>query len=129
LKTVFDWPHGGPPAGSVSCSALEVPNAGLQRHYFGSIQSPNSGSCATLECPVGDDLETVRRGKKKEEQPLESPFVRAMEVRKMLGSRSLVERCERAGWFEPVKRGQRMTLYLRKDIEAAAFRIQCGELS
>jgi hypothetical protein len=70
----------------------------------------------------------IRRGKKKGEQPLESPFIRAMDARKMLGSRSLVERCERAGWFEPVKRGKRMTLYLRKDIEAAVARIGWGEM-
>jgi hypothetical protein len=68
----------------------------------------------------------IRRAKKKEE-PFESLFIRAMQARKMLGGRSLVERCERAGWLSPVKRGKRMTLYLRKDIEAAAFRIQCGE--
>jgi hypothetical protein len=70
----------------------------------------------------------IRRAKKKEEQPLESPFVRAMEARKILGSRSLVERCEQAGWFEPVKRGKRMTLFRRADIEAAIQRIKWGEL-
>lgn len=70
----------------------------------------------------------IRRGKKKEEQPLESPFVRAMEARKMLGSRSIVERCEAAGWFAPVKRGKRMTLFKRQDILAAVKRIEWGEL-
>ena len=57
-----------------------------------------------------------------------SPFVRSKEARVMLGGRGVVDRCERAGWFVPVQRSKRMTLYRRIDIEAAAQRIAWGEL-
>jgi hypothetical protein len=59
---------------------------------------------------------------------VQSPFIRAKEAKAMLGGRSLLERCERTGWFAPVKRGKRMTLFRRKDIEAAIARIGWGEM-
>jgi hypothetical protein len=69
----------------------------------------------------------VKRPKLKEPN-FEDPFIRAMEVRKMLGGESIVRRCEREMWFAPVVRRKRMTLYKRSDIEAALVRIQAGEL-
>jgi hypothetical protein len=78
--------------------------------------------------PVKISAETVENPGDKKEHDIKSPFVRAMEARKFLGRRSAVERCERAGWFEPVKRGKRMTLYNRKDIGAAVYRIQWSEM-
>jgi hypothetical protein len=46
----------------------------------------------------------------------------------MLGGRSILERCERAGWFTPIRRGKRLTLFKRDDIEAAQLRVSWGEL-
>jgi hypothetical protein len=37
---------------------------------------------------------------------VQSPFVRCKEARIMLGGRSILERCERAGWLRPVRRVQ-----------------------
>jgi len=37
-------------------------------------------------------------------KPVQSPFVRCKEARVMLGGRSILERCERAGWLRPVRR-------------------------
>ena len=56
-------------------------------------------------------------------KPVQSPFVRCKDARVMLGGRSILERCERAGWFTPVRRGKRLTLFKRDDIEAAQLRI------
>jgi hypothetical protein len=61
-------------------------------------------------------------------RPVQSPFVRCKDARIMLGGRSILERCERAGWFTPVRRGKRLTLFKRDDIEAAQLRISWGEL-
>jgi len=60
--------------------------------------------------------------------PVQSPFVRCKDARVMLGGRSILERCERAGWFTPVRQGKRLTLFKRDDIEAAQFRVSWGEL-
>jgi hypothetical protein len=51
-----------------------------------------------------------------------------MEARKLIGGRSLLERAERAGWIKPVRRGKRMTLFKRQDVEACVARIGWGEL-
>ena len=61
-------------------------------------------------------------------KPVQSPFVRCKDARVMLGGRSVLERCERAGWFTPVRRGKRLTLFKRDDIEAAQLRVSWGEL-
>jgi hypothetical protein len=61
-------------------------------------------------------------------KPVQSPFVRCKDARVMLGGRSILERCERAGWLTPVRRGKRLTLFKRDDIEAAQLRISWGEL-
>lgn len=58
----------------------------------------------------------------------ESPFVRCKEARAMMGGRGILERCERAGWFAPVRRGKRLTLFKLADIQAAQLRISWGEL-
>jgi hypothetical protein len=61
-------------------------------------------------------------------KPVESPFVRCKEARVMLGGRCILEWCERAGWLRPVRRGKRLTLFKRVDIEAAQLRVSWGEL-
>jgi len=61
-------------------------------------------------------------------KPVQSPFVRCKDARVMLGGRSVLERCERAGWFTPIRRGKRLTLFKRDDIEAAQLRVSWGEL-
>jgi hypothetical protein len=61
-------------------------------------------------------------------KPVQSPFVRCKDARVMLGGRSILEQCERAGWLTPVRRGKRLTLFKRDDIEAAQLRVSWGEL-
>ena len=61
-------------------------------------------------------------------KPVRSPFVRCKDARIMLGGRSILERCERAGWLTPVRRGKRLMLFKRDDIEAAQLRVTWGEL-
>ena len=60
--------------------------------------------------------------------PVQSPLVRCKDARVMLGGRSILERCERAGWFTPVRRGKRLTLFKRVDVQAAQLRVSWGEL-
>src|ERR1700730_3409841 len=60
-------------------------------------------------------------------KPVQSPFVRCKDARVMLGGRSILERCERAGWLTPVRWVERLTLFKRDDIEAAQLRVSWGE--
>jgi hypothetical protein len=39
-------------------------------------------------------------------KPVQSPFVRCKDARVMLVGRSILDRCERAGWLTPVRRGK-----------------------
>jgi len=48
-------------------------------------------------------------------KPVQSPFVRCKDARVMLGGRCILERCERAGWFTPVRRGKPLTLFKRHE--------------
>jgi hypothetical protein len=61
-------------------------------------------------------------------KPVQSPFVRCKDAPVMLGGRCILERCERAGWFTPVRRGKRLALFKRDEIEAAQLRVSWGEL-
>jgi hypothetical protein len=61
-------------------------------------------------------------------KPVQSPFVRCKDARVMLGGRCILDRCECAGWLTPVRRGKRLTLFKRDDIEAAQLRVSWGEL-
>jgi hypothetical protein len=55
-------------------------------------------------------------------------FIRCKDDRVMLGGRCILERRERAGWLTPVRRGKRLTLFKRDDIEAAQLCVTWGEL-
>ena len=59
---------------------------------------------------------------------VQSPFVRCKEARVMLGGRCILERCERADWLTPIRRGKRSTLFKRDDIAAAQLCVSWGEL-
>ena len=61
-------------------------------------------------------------------KPVQSPSVRCKDARVMLGGRSILERCERAGCLTPVRRGKRIRLFKRDDIEAVQPRVSWGEL-
>jgi hypothetical protein len=78
------------------------------------------------EKPSGKRLKLTQSKSRK--ATVESPFVRCMEARAMIGGRSLLERAERAGWIKPVRRGKRMTLFKRTDVQACIERIAWGEL-
>ena len=54
--------------------------------------------------------------------------MRRKDARIMLGGRYILERCERVVWLIPVRRGKRLTLFKRDDIEAAQLRVSWGEL-
>ena len=62
-------------------------------------------------------------------KPVHSPFVRCKDARVMLGGRCILERCERAGWLTPVRRGKRLTLFKRGDIESRATEDLVGRVA
>jgi hypothetical protein len=62
-------------------------------------------------------------------EPVQSRFVRCKAARVMLGGRSIMEQSERSGWLTPVRRGKRLMLFKRVDIQAAQLRVSWGELS
>jgi hypothetical protein len=68
-----------------------------------------------------------RIAKCEKRQPDTSPFLRRTEAIRLLKTRSLLERCERAGWIKATTRQARLVLYLRVDVMAAVYRISQGE--
>jgi hypothetical protein len=57
----------------------------------------------------------------------QSPFVRRKEAIRLLGTRSLLEACERAGWFKASTRRPRLVQYPREQVMAAVYRLSLGE--
>jgi hypothetical protein len=57
----------------------------------------------------------------------QSPFVRRKEAIRLLGSRSVLEDCEKGRWLAASVRRPRLVLYKRTDVMAAAYRISQGE--
>jgi hypothetical protein len=62
-----------------------------------------------------------------ERQPDASPFLRRTQAIRLLTTRILLERCERAGWIKATTRQARLVLYLRVEVMAAIYRISQGE--
>jgi hypothetical protein len=65
-------------------------------------------------------------------KPVQSPFVRCKDARVMLGGRCILERCERAGWLTPVRRGKRLTpssAMILKPRNCASRGASCPELA
>ena len=73
------------------------------------------------------DALNKRIAKCEKRQPDASPILRRTEAIRLLKTRSLLERCERAGWIKATTRQARLVLYLRVDVMAAVYRISQGE--
>ena len=73
-------------------------------------------------------LSEIRKSQKASRKPeFQSPFLRRKQAIELLGARSVLEACERAGWFKASARQPRLVLYRRMDVEAAVYRISRGE--
>jgi hypothetical protein len=73
-------------------------------------------------------LSEIRKSRKAGRKPeFQSPFLRQKQAIELLGARSVLEACERAGWFKASARQPRLVLYRRTDVEAAVYRISRGE--
>ena len=57
----------------------------------------------------------------------ECPFIRRKDAIKLLGTRSILECCENAGWITATTRRARLVLYKREEILAAIYRLAQGE--
>jgi hypothetical protein len=55
------------------------------------------------------------------------PFLRRKEAIELLGTRSTLERCEKAGWITATTRRARLVQYKREEVLAAVYRISQGE--
>jgi hypothetical protein len=66
-------------------------------------------------------------GRKSEKRKVEQPFIRRKEAIGLLGSRSTLEKCERAGWITASTRQHRLVLYPRDQVMAAFLRLRGGE--
>jgi hypothetical protein len=66
-----------------------------------------------------------RKLDRKPEPP--TPFLKRKEAVDLLATRSLLERCERAGWLKAAIRKPRLVLYRRTDVMACFYRISQGE--
>jgi hypothetical protein len=68
-----------------------------------------------------------RIAKMEKRKPETSPFLRRTEAIRLLKTRSLLERCEKAGWIKATTRQPRLVLYLREQVMACVWRISQGE--
>ena len=73
------------------------------------------------------DAMDKRIAKCEKRQPDASPFLRRTEAIRLLKTRSLLERCERAGWIKATTRQPRLVLYLKEQIMVAVYRLSVGE--
>jgi hypothetical protein len=60
---------------------------------------------------------------KKRKPTIDSPFLKRKEAIQLLKTRSLLEKCERAGWITATTRQPRLVLYRRTDVVACVYRI------
>jgi hypothetical protein len=64
---------------------------------------------------------------RKPEPKTQSPFIPRKEAIKLLGCRSTLEKCEKAGWLTATTRRARLVQYKRIDVMACVYRISQGE--
>ena len=69
-------------------------------------------------------MNAIRKSQKPDTQ---CPFLRRKEAIELLGTRSTLERCEKAGWISAVTRRTRLVLYKREEVLAAVYRLSQGE--
>jgi hypothetical protein len=74
-----------------------------------------------------DALEKEIAALKKRKPTTDSPFLKRKETIQLLKTRSLIEKCERAGWITATTRQPRLVLYLKEQIMAAVYRLSVGE--
>lgn len=74
-----------------------------------------------------DAVEKEIAALKKRKPTADSPFLKRKEAIELLKTRSVLERCERAGWFKATARQGRLVLYLREQVLVAVWRISKGE--
>ena len=64
--------------------------------------------------------------RKSQKPDIQCPFLRRKEAIKLLGTRSTLERCEKAGWITAVTRRARLVQYKREEVLAAVYRLSQG---
>jgi hypothetical protein len=84
---------------------------------------PRSSDLAAMERRILDAISN-REPPKPETQ---SPFIRRKEAVKLLGCRSTLEKCEKAGWLTATTRRTRLVQYKRQDVLNCAYRLSQGE--
>ena len=72
------------------------------------------------------EVRSISRNSAREKET-QSPFVRRKEAIRLLGTRSVLEDCEKGGWLVASVRRPRIVLYQRIDVMAAVYRISEGE--
>jgi hypothetical protein len=58
-----------------------------------------------------------------------SPFIRQRDAIKLLNGRSILRRCEIAGWLVATTRQRKLVQYKREDVMVCVYRISQGELT
>ncbi|HEY2122454.1 MAG TPA: hypothetical protein VGH07_02570, partial [Chthoniobacterales bacterium] len=72
-------------------------------------------------------LLAIRKSQVARKSDIQCPFLRRKEAIKLLGTRSTLERCEKAGWITATTRRPRLVQYKREEVLAAVYRISQGE--
>jgi hypothetical protein len=76
---------------------------------------------------VQDDSAAVKPSKKTTKTKQEPLWLRRKEAIGFLGTRSVREAMERAGWLKAAIRQPRLVLYNRQEVLACAYRLSQGE--
>jgi hypothetical protein len=76
---------------------------------------------------VQDDSAAVKPSRKTTKTKQEPLWLRRKEAIGFLGTRSVLEAMERAGWLKAAVRRPRLVLYDRQEVLACAYRLSQGE--
>src|ERR1700674_734366 len=72
-------------------------------------------------------MTAIQKSQAMRKSDIQCPLIRQKEAIKLLGGRSTLERCEKAGWITAVIRRARLVQYKRQDVLAAVYRLSQGE--
>ena len=72
-------------------------------------------------------MTAIQKSQTVRKSDIQCPFLRRKEAIELLGTRSTLERCEKAGWITAVTRRARLVQYKREEVLAAVYRLSQGE--
>jgi hypothetical protein len=96
--------------------------------YGGVPDQPTNAEIVALIAQMEQRLlAAIQKSQAVRKPDIQCPFLRRKEAIELLGTRSTLERCEKAGWITATTRRPRLVQYKREEVLAAVYRISQGE--